>query len=324
MFPGPGHSLDSKPVTHQPTQEQQDWVPEDKPPFSLEPQLSLRGPSEESVQEAEHWLRRLLFNTFNTVVICNNFLQHFGEKELEEMSRHTQDVQVEEFLKKGHSGIIISGNDDEQMAVAAVKIEDLLEEIQREFIREEEHEMKRRTKAGVKFERSTVSKKCLEIKPHLHQIRKEGLKIIKVEKVNNPVLEKLFQLQKNHLSSSSCRDMWQLVPAQFCDMVSRIGSRAECAPPDDAGLGEGMYFTADVNTALRLWTKCKEEFLYLVFSEVLTGNSSGGQPGLLLPPALNSDPTARFNSVTGSGIAVVFNQHQALPRFIFTCKRDLV
>lgn len=50
--------------------------------------------------------------------------------------------------------------------------------------------------------------------------------------VENDTLKLLFDLKKNQLGCTTSRNMFQCVPAQFCDMVSRIGFHAEYAPPD--------------------------------------------------------------------------------------------
>lgn len=50
--------------------------------------------------------------------------------------------------------------------------------------------------------------------------------------MENPTLKTLLDLKKKQLRCSTPRKMFQRIPAQFCDMVSRIGFHAEYAPPD--------------------------------------------------------------------------------------------
>lgn len=62
-----------------------------------------------------------------------------------------------------------------------------------------------------------------------------------------------------------------------------------------------------------------QEYVYIVEAEVLTGNSTPGQCGLIVPPVL--DPAKRYDSVSGGpDISVIFNSRQALPTKIIICK----
>lgn len=83
--------------------------------------------------------------------------------------------------------------------------------------------------------------------------------------------------------------------------------------------GEGIYFASTVKAAMDLWKKPNEEYLYFVEAEVLTGNSTRGKPGLILPP---EHAHQVYDSVHGgSDISVIFSTYQALPRRIITCER---
>lgn len=65
----------------------------------------------------------------------------------------------------------------------------------------------------------------------------------------------------------------------------------------------------------------KEEYVYLVEAEVLTGNSIPGTPGLILPPAVGAEPHVVYDSVSGGpDISVIFSGYQALPKYIITCR----
>uniref|UniRef100_A0A3Q0R610 Macro domain-containing protein n=1 Tax=Amphilophus citrinellus TaxID=61819 RepID=A0A3Q0R610_AMPCI len=111
---------------------------------------------------------------------------------------------------------------------------------------------------------------------------------------------------------------YQLVP--YSHMVSQIGFHAECAPPE--AYGEGIYFTGTVKKAMEVWKEKNDQYLYFVVAQVLTGKSTLGKPGLILPPAVGPDPQVRFDSVKGgSDISVIFCSYQALPIYIITCKK---
>lgn len=55
--------------------------------------------------------------------------------------------------------------------------------------------------------------------------------VTQVEKVENHTLRQLFDLKKLQVSTSPHR-MYHCLPAQFCDLLSRVGFQKEFAPPD--------------------------------------------------------------------------------------------
>ncbi|XP_042351030.1 protein mono-ADP-ribosyltransferase PARP9 [Plectropomus leopardus] len=294
------------------------------------PQIILKSPSNETVREAEQWLHVLLFKFFDKVVIYNNFILHFGEKEYLQLSRLMKNgVSIEEVFEKGHAGIIVTGDTVEDVVVAVLQVEAMLCTIQREFVTEEECAMLSAVLTNnLSFDRQTVKKSSQEFKVICSGFEKHGLWIVKVDKVENETLKVIFDLKKNQLSySKRPREMLQRIPAQFCEMVSHIGFHAEIAPPDEPEYGEGIYFAAKLSTAMEVWKQQrgrKEEYLYFVQAEVLTGNSVPGKPGLIMPPLVGTDPQIMYDSVSGGSgdISVIFSGSQALPTYIITCKRS--
>lgn len=92
-------------------------------------------------------------------------------------------------------------------------------------------------------------------------------------------------------------------------------------PSPDSEYGEGIYFAGTVEKALEVWKLPNQDYLYIVEAEVLTGTSTPGQRGLLVPPALDTNPAKHYDSVSGGAdIAVIFNSRQALPTKIIICK----
>lgn len=283
------------------------------------PQISLSGPSNEATREAERWLHDL-FKPFGAVMICNNFIQHFGEKEHLQLSRlMNKGVSIAECFDKGRASMTVYGNSDEDVAVAQLQVEAMLCNIQREFVREEEDAMIVMSQI-VSFERKMVGQYTSEFKDRLSAFKHAGLWIVKVDKVENAALKHLFDLKKKQLHCFTGQQMFQRIPAQFCEMVSHIGFHAEYAPPDDPACGEGIYFASTVKRAMEVWKEPSSEYVHLVEAEVLTGNSTDGKRGLILPPALKTDPFTLCDSVSGPKISVVFSGYQALPKYIITCK----
>lgn len=71
---------------------------------------------------------------------------------------------------------------------------------------------------------------------------KSFLLLLKVESIENPTLQRIFNLKKEQLKCSTTQKMLQLIPAHFCDVVCRIGFQAELAPPDGSFLCMLLFF----------------------------------------------------------------------------------
>ncbi|XP_035532034.1 protein mono-ADP-ribosyltransferase PARP9 [Morone saxatilis] len=286
------------------------------------PQITLKGSSDAATREAERWLQGLLFGSSGAVVICNNFIQHFGEEEHRQLSRLMKKaVSIEELFEIGRASIIVHGGLNEDVVVAGLQVEAMLCNIQRKFITEEESAMFQISRQDVSFERKMISYSNPEYSARTIDFTSKGLDVVKMEKVENATLKMLFDLKKNQLGCSTSQKMFQCIPAQFCEMVAHIGFHAEYAPPDDPACGEGIYFARTVTKAMEVW-KQPDEYLHFVEAEVVTGNSCPGKRGLILPPAVGTDPQILHDSVSGGpDISVIFSGYQALPKYIITCKR---
>lgn len=152
------------------------------------PHISLNAPSEESVGEAEKWLTHLFFKSSPRVTICNNFIQHLGEKEYLQLSHLTKKgVKFEEFWTNGHSRLTLNGNSVEDVVGAALQVEAMLCTAQEEFVREEENEMCKllMDKVPLKRERKTkaMDRSSWEFKDKISAFRNLDLWILKVQYV---------------------------------------------------------------------------------------------------------------------------------------------
>ncbi|XP_042281857.1 protein mono-ADP-ribosyltransferase PARP9 [Thunnus maccoyii] len=298
-------------------------VREKRPPT---PKISLTGPSDVAIREAERWLSSFLSKPSDTVIISNNFIQYFGEAEYQQLSRlNKRGVSIKECFENSRATIIVHGDSAEDVVVAGLKVEAMLCKVQREFVAEEEGTLRLMSTENVSFERKTVDSKSLEFSDRSSAFRNLGLQIVKMEKVENLALRMVFDLKKKQLGCSTTRKMFQRIPPHFCEMVSHIGFHAEYAPPHDPAYGEGIYFAGTAKKAMEVWKEGgeKEEYLYFVEAEVLTGNSTRGKPGLILPPPkTGTDPQILYDSVDGGAdISVIFSGYQALPSYIITCKK---
>ncbi|XP_041663639.1 protein mono-ADP-ribosyltransferase PARP9 [Cheilinus undulatus] len=287
------------------------------------PQISLTGPSDEATREADRWLQNLLFEAPAVVPIHNNFILHFGEQEQRQLSDLTKSgVSIEEYFANGRARIIVRGDSKKDVAVARLRVEAILCKIHEEFARDEEREIFQQLTKNVSSRRETMHALSTETQ-YRHSVFKD-LWISKVEKLENTALEMLFDLKKKQLNCSTTHTMFQCMPAQFLDLVSRVGFHTEFAPPKDPMYGEGIYFARTVKKAMETWKgqMKNEEYIYFVEAEVLMGSFTPGKPGLILPHAGGADPHKLYDSVSGgSDISVIFSGYQALPRYIITCQR---
>ncbi|XP_052337122.1 LOW QUALITY PROTEIN: protein mono-ADP-ribosyltransferase PARP9-like [Oncorhynchus keta] len=124
-----------------------------------------------------------------------------------------------------------------------------------------------------------------------------------VEKVENSTLKHLFELKKSQFQSASSQRMYQRLPAQYCDLASRVGFQREYAPPDEQNHGEGIYFGSSVHGTEKLWRGlADEEYLYFFAAQVLTGKSTIGTPGLIVPPETpGGDPLTQKTKTASPG-----------------------
>lgn len=287
---------------------------------ALTPRISLHG-DEVSKREAVKWLSDRLFMPSRPIQIYNNFILHFSEQDHQQLALWAeQGPTIEEFLSRGHAIIEINGKSKEDVAVAALEVEAMLCQIQKRFISEEKHDLEILSQTELFYKREEVDKSSRDFS-RLDAFTNHGLKVIKVEKLDNSALKAMFDMKKKQLHCSSSLKSLQRIPGQFCDMISQIGFQAECAPPDDPVYGEGIYFARKIKKALEMWKEKGEEYLYFVEAEVLTGNSAFGKPGMILPPPVGNDPSIIHDSVGGPEVSVIFSGYQALPTYIIVCKK---
>lgn len=283
------------------------------------PHIELRSTSEESVSEAKQWLCNIIHPEFESFNIQNNFIQHFGQREYDElMSFQTKwNIFIEEIFLNGCASVRITGSSD--LKAAGVEVEAMCCKAQEEFANEEESALAQITKSKVFYQRRPVDHGSSEYKERRSNFNE--LQIVSVEKVENPCLKQVFELKKKQLSTTS-RRLYQRLPAQFCDLIGRVGFQREFAPPQDQKYGDGIYFCDSPRTAIGLWKNLADlKYLYFVEAQVLTGRSTTGSPGLILPPSNGQDAHSLYDSVSNikGDTHVIFNGHQAYPEYLITC-----
>lgn len=135
--------------------------------------LSLNAASDEATHEAERWLRDV-FNPSGAVTICNNFLLRLGEKDGHFLSDPSSPVRVE----RGRASVTLSG-DQMEAAVTRLQLERRLCEAQKEFVAEEESEIKVLVHRNVEFGRTAVDGQ--EFTRRAKELLSDELRLIKVK-----------------------------------------------------------------------------------------------------------------------------------------------
>nr|XP_046210723.1 protein mono-ADP-ribosyltransferase PARP9-like [Oncorhynchus gorbuscha] len=275
------------------------------------PYIELSSAHNDILREAKCWLTYAFMMPSENFTILNGFIQHFGQREFDKLlSLQTKwNVSIEEFFKDGRAGVIIQGS-SRGVRASVLESEAIFCKVQEDFAKKEECDMG--LKSSNNFSRTPVENNSSD--------DFSGLEIVRVEKVENSTLKHLFELKKRQFQSASSQRMYQRLPAQYCDLVSRVGFQREFAPPDEQNHGEGIYFGSSVHGTEKLWRGlADEEYLYFFAAQVLTGKSTIGIPGLIVPPETPSgDPLTLYDSVEGGvDTCVIFNGHQAL-RLQFT------
>ncbi|XP_029620540.1 protein mono-ADP-ribosyltransferase PARP9 isoform X2 [Salmo trutta] len=293
------------------------------PRESAQPYIEFSSAFDETLREARYWYFSVFYPAVkNVFTIRNNFIQHFGQHEFEKLLTFQTKfkVSIEVFFKDGCAGVNIHGA-SRDVTAAVLEVEAMCCKVQENFAKEEETDMGLRTSTS--SPRKPVSESSSDYRQRQRNF--SGLKIVRVEKVENSALKQVFELKKKQLAVSTSQRMYQRLPAQFCGLLNRVGFQREFAPPDVQKYGDGIYFSDSVDGAEKQWKGLADEvYLYFVEAQVLTGKSAHGSPGLIVPPEIPSgDPFTLYDSVRGSmGTCVIFNGHQALPEYLIICQKN--
>ncbi|XP_027008334.2 protein mono-ADP-ribosyltransferase PARP9 [Tachysurus fulvidraco] len=304
----------------------------DSPELRKTPCIEVFAPSPEALTEAKSWSYRILSPTLTCLKIYNNNIMHLSQKDHEKLMilQNRFNVLITEFFKEGRGGIIINGG-SVGVSCAALEVESMLCQAQKDFVQSEEKEMLGNMDdlgQGQQFERMSnklyqkIPLNEWESKEKMKNFEKHGLKVVKVERIENLALKELFELNCKRIQAKP-KQLYQRVNTQFCDSICRVGFQREYAPPKEQKYGAGIYFTSDLNHASFLWPDNEDEYVYYIEAQVLTGKDKVGSSDLIVPPSIGTDPLVRYDSVTnGRDIYVIFNGQRAYPEFLITCKKQ--
>ncbi|ELK36430.1 Poly [ADP-ribose] polymerase 9 [Myotis davidii] len=311
------------------------------------PAIHLMGSNQEKMSEAEEWIQRILTHQ-DKHIIENNHILSLGKKEHDILSQlqKTSRVSITETISPGKATLEIKGAQADLIGVV-MKIERMLYQVQEEIAKKKERALW--SLAGQWTDQQPIHQdemkenkflKCLKLStPEIQDQKKEfencGLRVIKVEKIENMVLMAAFQRKKKMMEEKMrgkavSHRLFQQVPQQFCEVVGRVGFQRIYSVPCDPQYGAGIYFIKNLrNLAYPVKkTSTTDKLIYVFEAEVLTGSFCEGHQEIIIPPLMSPGATDRHDSVVDSKyipeIFVIFSSVQAMPRYLWTCIQDPV
>ncbi|XP_025052770.1 poly [ADP-ribose] polymerase 9 isoform X3 [Alligator sinensis] len=312
------------------------------------PVIVLSGNRCETLEAAQMWIKSITeVQKSHLFRIENHHIFNFGKKEFVELSRQQSlGVSISEEVKGGKTRLEIQGSPD-AVIEAVFAIENMLYYVQEKNIVKQEEMLLSEGQQGtdpisgrhqhqtrpstIQYQTMLVEPKCQEFGDRKRYFEKNGLRILKIEKIHNPVLSTVFQqLQRNaelkNKGKQVCQRLYQRVPAQFCRLVCRAGFQRLYSPPPEKAYGSGIYFKKNPRNLIEDNEQCDKDHLICVFeAEVITGSYARGGPSCIVPPAFEVDgkSTYKFDSVVDDvhdpTTFVIFNSKQALPKYLLTC-----
>lgn len=159
------------------------------------------------------------------------------------------------------------------------------------------------------------------------------VKIVKLEKLVNPLLHSQYKLKKLSMERAGCQEpveriLYHGTSEGSAKEICQYGFNRSFCGKNATRYGQGVYFAVQsVLSVLDFYSPRNTEGNKCVFVvKTLTGDYATGTPEMKVPPIKDATVRSRYDSLVDDvkkpTMFVIFNDTQAYPEYLITCKKN--